>query len=240
MFDKELSSFLTKFHTLRRAGFTAHLDIDTHAGKSWVGLRVMLGPDQPQNVPNVKSKSPSYFTRQERRKAARTAEQPILSGDVAEKASSTNDVPAAEVGNTKVQRKNVSVNQNNAEKAIIEFNCELCEFTSTRESGVSIHMSGKHTTIEQLDGQSDRNEAEDDEYESQFKDEEEDMEHYLRTGVINDESDFFWFFLIFVIDKAGKPGDELSVALDARKRAIELKYPGTYKKRLPWDKIFIY
>ena len=60
MFDEELSSFVSKFHQWRRAGLTAHLDVDTCAGKAWVGLRVMLDPvqhshswDQPHNVPNL-------------------------------------------------------------------------------------------------------------------------------------------------------------------------------------------
>ena len=89
MFDEELSSFITKFHHLRRAGFTAHLDVDTFAGKAWVGLRVMFGPvQQHPNGFNVKRRSPSYWRRQERRKAARAAEQPILgSGVSAEEAS---------------------------------------------------------------------------------------------------------------------------------------------------------
>ena len=83
MFDEELNSFLLKFHQLRRAGLTAHLDLDTCAGKSWIGLRVILGSDQNQNVhvPKVKRRSPSYFRRQERRKAARAADGPILAGD---------------------------------------------------------------------------------------------------------------------------------------------------------------
>ena len=121
MFDEQLNSFLTKFSQLRRAGFTAHLDLDTCAGKSWVGLRVMLGPDQNHNSPNVKRRSPSYFRRQERRKAARAAaEQSILSGDVtaAEAFNKTNDDTAAATSNNEEQEKDnqVQVQQKNAEK----------------------------------------------------------------------------------------------------------------------------
>ena len=93
MFDEQLNSFLTKFSQLRRAGFTAHLDLDTCAGKAWVGLRVMLGQEEHQNVSSFKRRSPSYFRRQERRKAARAAaaEQPILvGGESAEEATSSN------------------------------------------------------------------------------------------------------------------------------------------------------
>ena len=75
MFDEELSSFVSKFHQLRRAGLTAHLDVDTCAGKAWVGLRVMLEPVQHPHSwdQNLRRRSPSYFRRQERRKAARAA-----------------------------------------------------------------------------------------------------------------------------------------------------------------------
>ena len=69
MFDRELNSFLLKFHELRKLGVTAHLDVDTHTGQAWVGLRVMLGPIQHQPV--QQHRSPSYFRRQERRRAAR-------------------------------------------------------------------------------------------------------------------------------------------------------------------------
>ena len=74
MFSEELQSFLMKFHQLCKAGMTAHLDVDTHAGQAWVGLRVMLGSAQNQQQCHQQSsrhRSPSYFRRQERRKAAK-------------------------------------------------------------------------------------------------------------------------------------------------------------------------
>ena len=43
MFIKELDTFVRKFHQLWNDGVTAHLDLDTHAGNAWVGLRVQLG-----------------------------------------------------------------------------------------------------------------------------------------------------------------------------------------------------
>ena len=56
----------------RSRGFTAHLELDTHAGQAYVGLKVMLGNVQQQHPSNSNSKpsrkrSPSYFRRQERR-----------------------------------------------------------------------------------------------------------------------------------------------------------------------------
>ena len=78
MFHEELSSFLQKFQQLRLAGQTAHLDIDTFAGKAWVCIRVMLSDDVPVHHQQNARRSPSYYRRQERRKAARTkaAEEP--------------------------------------------------------------------------------------------------------------------------------------------------------------------
>ena len=43
MASQEIYSFVEKFHQLWNAGLSAHLDIDTHAGEAWVGLRVKLG-----------------------------------------------------------------------------------------------------------------------------------------------------------------------------------------------------
>ena len=43
MYVTELDSFVKTFHQLWSEGLTAHLDLDTHAGNAWVGLRVQLG-----------------------------------------------------------------------------------------------------------------------------------------------------------------------------------------------------
>ena len=43
----ELDTFICNFHQLWQCGQTAHLDLDTHAGTAWVGLRVQLGHHPP-------------------------------------------------------------------------------------------------------------------------------------------------------------------------------------------------
>ena len=43
MFITELDTFVRNFHQLWNDGLTAHLDLDTHGGNAWVGLRVQLG-----------------------------------------------------------------------------------------------------------------------------------------------------------------------------------------------------
>ena len=78
MFNTELQSFVMKFHQLKNAGFTAHLDLHAHHGECWVGLRAQLGQagQQPpqhrhqQQRPRLR-RSPAYARRQEKRQAAR-------------------------------------------------------------------------------------------------------------------------------------------------------------------------
>ena len=141
---------------------TAHLDVDTFAGKAWVGLRVMLGPIHPphhQSVPTLRRRSPSYYRRQERRKAARAAcEKPPSSDVVAEEANENSD-----------KEVNVTEEEKVADEASFEYPCEICDFKSNRESGLHIHMSRKHKTLEQIDGHSEYNDDE--------------IEDYLKTGV---------------------------------------------------------
>ena len=82
---KELDSFVKKFYQLRSYGYSAHLDLETHSGKAWVGLRVQLGhlppgylhhplcPPYPQ--PHYrKPDSPSCQRRRDRRAAAHKSE----------------------------------------------------------------------------------------------------------------------------------------------------------------------
>ena len=75
MSSSELDSFVLKFKSLWYAGIDAHLDVDTHAGQAWVGLRVGLGhPPGPlhRQPPLLKKKdSPSRQRRRARRAEAR-------------------------------------------------------------------------------------------------------------------------------------------------------------------------
>ena len=43
MHDTELFTFIQKFNQLWNDGLDAHLDLESHNGKAWVGLRVQLG-----------------------------------------------------------------------------------------------------------------------------------------------------------------------------------------------------
>ena len=75
----ELENFVKKFHQLWNDGVTAHLDLDTHGGDAWDGLRVNLGQVPGplhrqihpfhQEVP--RRESPSRHRRRGRQAAAR-------------------------------------------------------------------------------------------------------------------------------------------------------------------------
>ena len=168
MFDRELNSFLQKFHQLRKSGATAHLDVDTHAGQAWVGLRVMLGPIQHQQSSSQRHRSPSYFRRQERRRAARQSSEEsdkVVAGDAATKV------------NEEIRTSTIEKNAEEASKVDNDFSCEICDFHSNRRTGLQVHMSRKHATIEQLDGNMTMP------IEDQF---DEEVEYYLQTGIMRD------------------------------------------------------
>ena len=116
MATTEVDTFVRKFHQLWKAGLTAHLDLDTHAGNAWVGLRVQLGhvpgPLHQQVHPHqVRKVSPSRLRRRERRLAAR------------ENVSSVNNTAAATVEvvtpSSEEEHANIVV-ENTADKATIE------------------------------------------------------------------------------------------------------------------------
>merc|ERR1711884_881436 len=98
----------------------------------------MLGPIQHQ--PTQRHRSPSYFRRQERRRAARQSTEE----------SDRNKVVAEEVA-TVTKEKNAA-EATSIEKVANDFRCEICDFKSNRATGLQVHMSRKHATIEQLDG----------------------------------------------------------------------------------------
>ena len=72
----ELNSFIFKFNQLWHSGISAHLDIDTHAGEAWVGLRVHLGHAPPQEAFYSQSNFPrSRDGPSRQRRRARRAEK---------------------------------------------------------------------------------------------------------------------------------------------------------------------
>ena len=89
---------MKKFLQLKKAGATAHPDVDTQAGEAWVHLSVQL--QKPTRKPR---RSTSYYRRLERRKAA--AAEATAGSSLEEKSSEKCDnVPAAEVGSESEER----------------------------------------------------------------------------------------------------------------------------------------
>ena len=85
MLHSEVKNFVVKFHQLWKAGHNAHLNVDSHAGHAWCGLRVDLGVapaaphhrhQQHQQVgPGQRRHAPSYRRRLDARAAARAAKE---------------------------------------------------------------------------------------------------------------------------------------------------------------------
>ena len=84
---------MKKFLQLKKAGATAHPDVDTQAGEAWVHLSVQL--QKPTRKPR---RSTSYYRRLERRKAA-AAEATAGSSE-----ERSDDVSAEEVGSESEER----------------------------------------------------------------------------------------------------------------------------------------
>ena len=111
----KLHYLINTFHQLWKAGETAHLDLNTHAGQAWIGIRTPLGyygqtyphnhnapqthythtqnpPHTPQTPTHQQhthtNRSPSYFRRLQRRKKDREANNTINTNS-AEKAEDT-------------------------------------------------------------------------------------------------------------------------------------------------------
>ena len=77
MDGSELKTFIQKFQQLWQSGLSAHLDLDTHAGQAWVGLRVRLGqaPGPPHKVASPFHQRSRSTPSRQRRRARRDAER---------------------------------------------------------------------------------------------------------------------------------------------------------------------
>ena len=71
--DADINLLVNNFKELWKSGRSAHLDLDTHAGQAWIGLRVRLGhAHQPHHEHQSRTRnSPSRQRRRLRRAAAR-------------------------------------------------------------------------------------------------------------------------------------------------------------------------
>ena len=179
MFDSELNSFIFKFHQLRKTGATAHLDIDTHAGQAWVGLRVMLGPIQQAPTSTITKTQISFiFSPTGEEKSCQTWQSSDECDKVVAEDAATESSEAIRTPTIQKIAEEASINDKvSKEDNDFAFGCEICDFRSNRRTGLQVHMGRKHARIEQLDGNTTMP------IEDRFDDE---MEHYLQTGYMRD------------------------------------------------------
>jgi hypothetical protein len=100
MFVTELETFVQKFHQLWSTGKSAHIDLDTHAGRAWVGLRVQLGHvpgplhHQLRHPPYPKVHKKKDSPSRQRRRARRAAAQKVNAEEVVDKETDEEKVPS--------------------------------------------------------------------------------------------------------------------------------------------------
>ena len=222
----ELESFMRKFHQLWKAGSTAHLDLDCHAGYAWIGLRVQLGPAHgPANqAPLPRYRGPSYKRRQERRRAARAA-------------APANSQTTAEVSENVVDAEKVDTQQENIENVVPEeeqnvastekvnvFTCNICAFQSKWENGLKIHTARKHKNIVQVDGCDDIMD-ENDAYESSIG--------YWETGEVG-MAYYTYLDAVKVIENSELSEDDKIVEKTKVTEARKQAFGSNYKYYPPW------
>ena len=140
----ELDSFVQKFHQLWRAGVTAYLDIDTHAGNSLVGLRVQLGhvPD-PVHQFAGHHREPAYQHRHVSCQEARAAEAAADTSPTSADLRSSDALPADEASNTsnteQVDNTEKLKEKDSSEQA--NFPCNICDFERNWANGLNVHMT---------------------------------------------------------------------------------------------------
>ena len=234
----ELDTFVHKFHQLWRAGHTAHLDLDTHAGEAWVGLRVQLGqapgPAHEQFPSPSRHRGPAYRRRQERRRQsacdrvqATTAEKVVVDEATDKSMSKPDDDELLEADKAPEEQDQSNHTENTSAAKAETFECELCDFSSIWKNGLEIHMSKKHDKIEQLDGFYDTVDGQDDnEYEG--------SKHYWKTGWLGSAYQSYLDAMEVLnksdLDISNKEEEKIKV-LKARKKALG----SSYKYYPPWS-----
>ena len=139
-----------------------------------------------------------------------TSSPAVVSSDIAE-----NAVKAQQNQNE------VDETQKVAEKAKVSFKCEICDFESTWENGLKIHMNRKHSKIEQVDGCQDINFEDLEKRDTRY----DETDHYWRSGRIGIAYHAF-LDAISVIEESDLPMDlkEKEKILEARKSVFGDKF----------------
>ena len=160
----EIHSFVSKFLGLMSNGYDATLKFDSNLGECSVLLQCNLGRPLP---PPTKHRNQSYFKRQQQRKVQKCSvstqaeeadvgieiDTSALSQDIAEEAITSN---VKSVSNDEDEKAATTENQvvddtfkckkcnEEAEKVCKEKKCNFCDFTSTWDNGLLVHVDCKH------------------------------------------------------------------------------------------------
>ena len=225
MANSEIDSFVLKFKNLQYAGLKASLTLRANLG--------YLPPPHHHGYnrgPQV-NRPPAYFRRQECRKAARVAAEEesvqaeqaqdcIQADDIKDVSSETDVCIVAEKATDESEKKE------EAEEAIQRFECEICDFQSNWQNGLNVHMSRKHSKIDQLDGHADVS-TDDEQYAG--------SKHYWMKGWLGGAYQSY-LDAYDTIENCDFSEDEKNVEkiklLDARKAALG----DSYLHFPPWDK----
>ena len=161
------------------SGSKSKLTLQSRNGQAWLNFNCYLGGphDQHQKIKKPKSKkkqerddlraqlhqqrlqdgvsstnSSSYFSKSNFEEKAASASRATI--DIQDPEQVQAD-PASKTVSVTLDLSDSDTNKMVENKKSQEFKCELCDFVSNKATGLNIHMSRKHTTIEQLDGAAD-------------------------------------------------------------------------------------
>ena len=158
----ELESFMCKFKHLVDAGYKAKMCFNSSEGSVHVSLDVELGiltPLSPQNIclRSPRSRGPSYYRRQERRREARNTNIPQNSEENAVQANFENfngsvkevvtrvkaEKAVTKDGDSKASPQDVKVVDENCR--VEEFMCNECNFKSNWKNALQVHRNKIHS-----------------------------------------------------------------------------------------------
>ena len=237
----EMESFLCKFKNLQYAGFKATLTFEAENGEAFVTLKAGLGCLPPPqyahpgyhghgHVPQV-YRAPAYYRRQERRKAARAVagQEARQAEQVCDEAVEEIPTEVNEVAEEAIAEEAIDIHSDKNDKATEEatekFECLICDFQSNWENGFKVHMSRKHSRIDQLDGSTDP--VDDENYAG--------SKHYWTTGWLGSAYQSF-IDANEVLKNCDIPekdkNSEKAKLLDARKTALGARFMDFS----PWNK----
>ena len=147
--NSEIESFFTKFKSLLYSGYDALLTVKSKNGEAFICLKAGLGPIPSSSDCKIqnglkskpsKHRSPSYRRRQERRRKSFEA------GHEIKEDASSNVSDAVTLEETGQEVSDIEEIQHGAAE---KYACDSCEFISTWENGLHIHVASVHEVSRQ-------------------------------------------------------------------------------------------